>query len=155
MKEVWSKKFGSESIAIAKDSPYSIFMKQIIYKILENGQFHQIKQNWYRKEDLVNCNPIIKKGKPLRLEKLMSLFIIMIFGIIIALGTLIVERIFHKKPSPKTEDNPKKDIMKLKALLSELEEVMIRRNIDNPFSICFQSIIQDIRIKIANPCSKL
>ena len=152
MKEVWSKKFGSESFAIAKDSPYYIFMKQIIYKIFENGQFHQIKQKWYRKEDIVNCNPIIKKGRPLRLEKLVSLFIIMTFGIIIALGTLMAERLFQKKPKPKKEkeNNPKKDIMKLADLLSELEEVLIRRNIDNTVSICFHSIIQDIRLKIAN-----
>ena len=71
----------------------------------------------------------------------------MAIGIIFALGTFTVETKFPRKQKPKFENYPKKNIKRLEALLSELDEVLIRRNIDKSN---FQSIVEDIRLKITN-----
>ena len=84
---------GSFSVAMTKRSPYSIFMKQIIYEMIERGQLHQLQKKWEIRNP--QCHPIQKKGKPLSLQKLTSGFMVLPFGIICALIILFVENIYH------------------------------------------------------------
>ena len=71
----------------------------------------------------------------------------MAIGMIFAMGIFTVETKFQRKQKPKLENYPKKNINRLEALLSELDEVLIRRNIDKSN---FHSIVKDIRSKIAH-----
>ena len=84
---------GSIGIALTKALPYRIFMKQIIYEITERGQLHQLQKKWEIPQS--QCNALQRTGKPLSLEKLMSAFMISLFGIICALIILSMEKILH------------------------------------------------------------
>ena len=81
------------SILIRKGLPYGNFMKQIIFEITENGQLNKLLKKWTLPKP--DCNPIHKDGKPLSIEKMISLFIISMIGIFIAINILIIEKIFH------------------------------------------------------------
>ena len=84
-------------MAMTKRSPYSIFMKQIIYEITERGQLHQLQKKWEVPKQ--QCHSKGKKGKPLSIEKLTSALMISLFGIIISFMVLLIEKIFHAKSS--------------------------------------------------------
>ena len=90
---IWETKMRLIAIPITKGLPYGIFMKQIIFEITENGQLNKLLKKWTMPKP--NCKPIHKEGKPLSLEKMISLFIISMIGIFIAIIILIIEKIFH------------------------------------------------------------
>ena len=68
-------------------------MKQIIYEIIERGQLHQLLKKW--KIPQSQCNSKQRTGKPLSLEKLISAFMIVLFGIICALLLLFIEKLLQ------------------------------------------------------------
>ena len=68
-------------------------MKQIIYEIIERGQLHQLLKKW--KIPQSQCNSKQSTGKPLSLEKLISAFMIVLFGIICALLLLFIEKLLE------------------------------------------------------------
>ena len=68
-------------------------MKQIIYEIIERGQLHQLLKKW--KIPQSQCNSKQSTGKPLSLEKLISAFMIVLFGIICALLLLFIEKLLQ------------------------------------------------------------
>ena len=81
-------------MALKKNSPYTKFFKKRVREIIENGQ-----RDIYRKrnlETLENCNPNLGKGTPLGFNKILSIFVILSFGIIISILILFYECI--KKP---------------------------------------------------------
>ena len=80
-------------IPITKELAYGIFMKQIIFEIKENGQLNRLIKKWTVPKP--DCRPHHKEGKPLSLEKIISLFIISMIGILIAIIILIIEKILH------------------------------------------------------------
>ena len=84
---------GSTGIALTKGLPYRIFLKQIIYEIIERGQLHQLLKKW--KIPQSQCNSKQSTGKPLSLEKLISAFMIVLFGIICALLLLFIEKLLE------------------------------------------------------------
>ena len=90
---VWETKMGFLSIPITKGLPYGIFMKHVIFEIKENGQLNKLLKKWMVPKP--DCRPIYKQGKPLSLEKMISLFIISMIGILIAIIILIIEKTFH------------------------------------------------------------
>ena len=90
---VWETKMGFVSIPITKGLPYGIFMKQIIFEMKQNGQLNRLIKKWTVPKP--DCRPLHKEGKPLSLEKMISLFIISMIGIFIAIIILIIEKIFH------------------------------------------------------------
>ena len=90
---VWGTKMGLKAIPITKGLPYGIFMKQIIFEITENGQLNKLLKKWTVPKP--DCSPIHKDGKPLSLEKMISLFIFPIIGILIAIIIIIIENMFH------------------------------------------------------------
>ena len=90
---VWETKMGLIGLPITKGLPYGIFMNQIIFEITENGQLNRLIKKWSLPKP--DCRPIHKEGKPLGLEKMNSLFLLSIFGILIAIITIIIENIFH------------------------------------------------------------
>ena len=93
LEAIWTKKLGSTGIALTKGLPYRIFMKQIIYEIIERGQLHQLLKKW--KIPQSQCNSKQSTGKPLSLEKLISAFMIVLFGMICALLLLFIEKLLQ------------------------------------------------------------
>ena len=83
---VWETKMGLIGLPITKGLPYGIFMNQIIFEITENGQLNRLIKKWTLPKP--DCRPIHKEGKPLGLEKMNSLFLFSIFGILIAIITI-------------------------------------------------------------------
>ena len=120
---IWETKMRLIAIPITKGLPYGIFMKQIIFEITENGQLNKLLKKWTMPKP--NCKPIHKEGKPLSLEKMISLFIISMIGIFIALIILIIEKIFHscnpKRPASIEEEENK---MKLQRFFMKLQETL-------------------------------
>ena len=100
---------GYLSISMTKGLPYNIFIKQILKEIMERGQLNQIKKKW---ETNRNCAPVIRTGKPLTLAKLITLFGIVLLGVVLALIILFVEMIFNSiKPS---ESPPYDEMFKIR-----------------------------------------
>ena len=109
-------------MTIIKGLPYGIFMKKIIYQMIEIGQLNQLLRKWSAPEP--NCSPLHKEGKSLSLEKMISLYIISMIGIFIALITLIIEKAFHaykpKRPASIEEANK----MKLQRFFMKHQETL-------------------------------
>ena len=116
---VWETKMGFLSIPITKGLPYGIFMKHVIFEIKENGQLNKLLKKWMVPKP--DCRPIYKQGKPLSLEKMISLFIISIIGIFIAIVTIIIENIFHAYKPKKHVSIKEANNMKLQRLFMKLQ----------------------------------
>ena len=82
---------GENTFGMTKGLPYGIFMKRTIQDIIANGELQRIKMKWKTKAQ--DCKST-KGGKPLSLEKSISLFILIFLGSILALVLFILELIF-------------------------------------------------------------
>ena len=84
---------GQDGFPITKGLPYAIFMKNIIYQMIETGELNQLVKKYSATEP--NCSPLHKEGKSLSLKKLISLFMISMIGIFMAFIILVIEKILH------------------------------------------------------------
>ena len=57
--------------------------------MIQNGELQKLIKKWESKEP--DCSSLDKKGKPLTLQKLVSLFLIVAFGCLLVLFIFIVE----------------------------------------------------------------
>ena len=102
-------------------------MKIVLFEITEKGQLDKILRKWQPPKP--DCSPLIKTGKPMKFEKLISLFFIILIGIILALIMLLLEYfyVYYIKPSISTMSlsTPiQKDdevILELKSILRECD----------------------------------
>ena len=102
-------------------------MKIVLFEITENGQLDKILSKWQPPKP--DCSPLIKTGKPMKFEKLISLFFIILIGIILALIMLLLEYlyVYYIKPSistmPLSTPIQKDDevILELKSILRECD----------------------------------
>ena len=104
MEEVWKKSFEPKTFATQKNLPYTIFMKNAILKMYENGQLHQIIKKWE------SSNPECTHGKgvqSLSFKKLISMFTIVPIGVMLALIVVIYE---HYSSSTAKKEEPQKDV---------------------------------------------
>ena len=113
---------GLEGIAITKGLPYKIFMNQIIFQMRETGQLNQLLKKWNTPE--TNCNPFHTEAKPLSLEKMISLFIISIIGVIIGLIILIIEKIIYASKPVQQISIKESNKLKLQKLFLELQKTL-------------------------------
>ena len=74
---------------MTKDLAYGIFMKKAMNDMLENGQIYKLTKKWEVAKR--NCEPLHKKGRPMGIEKTISLFLILAIGMIFALATMLFE----------------------------------------------------------------
>lgn len=143
---VWETKMGflGLGIPITKGSPYGIFMKHIIFEITENGQLNRLLTKW--KVPKPDCKPIYKEGKPLGLEKMISLFIISIIGIFIAIITIIIENVFHAyKPRKQHVSIKEVNNMKLQRLFMKLQDNLNNDVFLHESPITMRTLIKEIR----------
>ena len=74
---------------MTKDLAYGIFMKKAMNDMLENGQIYKLTKKWEVAKR--NCEPLHKKGRPMGIEKTISLFLVLAIGMIFALATMLFE----------------------------------------------------------------
>ena len=121
---VWSYKFAEFSIPMTNGLPYGIFMKQVIFDITESGQLHQINTKWNRLTQR-DCTPLIRKGKPLSIEKLITLFFIPILGFLLALIMVIFEFLVEKFQGRTIKDHIPEELIieRLRIILREVKDL--------------------------------
>ena len=84
---------GSFTIHMTRGLPYEIFMKQITYKITEQGLLFLLRQKW--ELPTPDCGESHISGNPLSWQKLILVFFIVIIGISSALVILFIEKLTH------------------------------------------------------------
>ena len=84
---------------MTKGSPYKKFIDGVILKMFESGMLNNILQRWKIEEP--DCSPLITSGKPLDFTKLISIFFIIILGVLLAIIMVLFENfqnnLFKKK----------------------------------------------------------
>ena len=88
---MWKETTGRTTFGLVKNSPYSMFFQKSLLKLNENGKLYKIAKRWESMRP--NCNPLVRKGNPLSLEKLISIFMILLLGIICALIVMLIEQL--------------------------------------------------------------
>ena len=84
---------------MSKKLPYSKFMKQVIVDLMETGQLAKLIEKWSPKKHA--CSEQIRKASPLTIQRLGSLFIIILFGITLGSVSLMFEKLLHSGKSKK------------------------------------------------------
>ena len=82
--------------ALNKNSPYQNFFKMAVKRFYENGQFDIYKQRYTKIKPY--CKSMKRKGGPLGLFRLSSLFMMLSLGIVLSCLILICELVFSKQP---------------------------------------------------------
>ena len=136
-------------MATVQGSPYHKFMKQILMEMHEQGTLNRILRKWQPPE--ADCEPLRRSGQSLPIEKLISLFVIVIFGLILAAITFILEIVYFEfiksqaygpwVLSRPTRPRPEKKLPSLDKLKSVLEIVNVR--LDTNYSVEI-SLIKEI-----------
>ena len=57
---------------MTKKSTYAIFMKKVVHDMIEKGLLHKLHRKW--KNSKQDCKPLIRKRKPISIEKLSLAF---------------------------------------------------------------------------------
>ena len=123
MEEIWIRSFGAESWATVQGSYYHKFMKQVLIQLKDQGALDRILRKWQPPE--ADCEPLRRSGQSMKFEKLISLFFILIFGILLAVVTFILENVYTNLITSNNVDNPPNDELILK-LISTLKDVNVR-----------------------------
>ena len=104
---------------MTKNSPYKKFIDKAILKMFESGKLRNILQRWKVEEP--NCSPMIREGKPLNFKKLISIFVIIGLGVLLAIIVVLLENFqvnyLRKKNDPNNVRNDlisEKDFVNLK-----------------------------------------
>ena len=106
-----------------------MFMDRVLVKLSENAQMYKAIQKWQVKEP--DCKPLRNTGNPLSLEKLISLFLIIFAGIIIALIVMIFELCGHNANSDAVPIHSRieaNDLLKLKNIMADIQHDLLRKN---------------------------
>ena len=111
------------SIAYTHRLPYGIFMKKVISDITTYGQLHRIKSKW--QHTTRDCSSLVQKGKPLSIEKLVSLFIVLCFGFVLAIFIFIFELGYNSlnKSTDSIQINKKREELILEKVNTVLKEM--------------------------------
>ena len=111
-----------------------MFMKKVITEISEKGQLNKLQQQWITPHPY--CGELDENVTPLSLQKLLSLFIICIFGISIALVTLFIEKIFTS----------------LQVNVKNQSQESIKKNANK---IKLEKFLNEIKLTLENDCIKI
>ena len=141
---VWKAKMGLLGIPITKGLPYGIFMKQVIFEMKENGQLNKLLTKWAIPKP--DCGPIHKEGIPISLEKIISLLIISMIGIIFAIIIIIIENIIYCLYKPRKHVSIKEaNNMKLQRLYLKLQSNLNDDEIFQEVPITMRILLNEIQ----------
>ena len=85
----------ASSAALRKNSPFTQFLKQAILDATENGQLNVYMLRNSNK--FINCPAKEEKGNPLGFSKIVSLFILLLFGALVSLFISMYEYLNRPK----------------------------------------------------------
>ena len=111
-----------------------MFMKKVITEISEKGQLNKLQQQWITPHHY--CGELDENDTPLSLQKLLSLFIICIFGKSMALVTLFIEKIFTS----------------LQLNVKNQSQESIKKNANK---IKLEKFLNEIKMTLENDCVKI
>ena len=103
---------------MTKGSPYKKFIDGVILKMFESGMLNNILQRWKIEEP--DCSPLITSGKPLDFTKLISIFFIIILGVLLAIIMVLFEN-FQNNSFKKKRD----DLFSEKDFVNQIIEEMV------------------------------
>ena len=123
---MWKETTGRTTFGLVKNSPYSMFFQKSLLKLNENGKLFKISKRWESMRP--NCNPLVRKGNPLSLEKLISIFMILLLGIICALFVMLIEQCKYFKADSNVNRPAKSvDFQRLKLACEEIENCLNKK----------------------------
>ena len=123
---MWKETTGRTTFGLVKNSPYSMFFQKSLLKLNENGKLHKIAKRWETMRP--NCNPLIRKGNPLSIEKLISIFAILSLGIICALFVMLIEQCKYFKVDSNSNQSAKSvEFQRLKLICEEIESCLNKK----------------------------
>ena len=141
---VWKAKMGLLGIPITKGLPYGIFMKQVIFEMKENGQLNKLLKKWAIPKP--DCGPIQKEGTPISLEKIISLLIISMIGILLAIIIVIIENIILCVYKPRKHVSIKEaNNIKLQRLYMKLQNNLNDDEIFHEVPITMTTLLKEIQ----------
>ena len=106
---------------MTKSSPYKKFIDEAILKMIESGKLKNILQRWEIEEP--DCLPLIRKGKPLNFNKLISIFFIIGFGVLLAFIVVLFENFQHNLLKKKSYPNIRDDeFLRFKLIIAEVHK---------------------------------
>ena len=141
---VWEAKMGLLGIPITKGSPYGIFMNQVIFEMNENGQLNKLLRKWAIPKP--DCGPIHNEGIPISLEKIISLLIMSMIGIIFAIIIIIIENIIYCLYKPRKHVSIKEaNNMKLQRLYLKLQSNLNDDEIFQEVPITMRILLKEIQ----------
>ena len=114
---MWRKTNGYLSFGIPKESPYGPFLKSKVLDMIQYGQLQKMIKKWEHREP--DCSALVKTGKPLPLEKLVSLFLIFAIGCLLVISIFILENcaLFWRK-----DTSNKNVIENFKSSIADVQE---------------------------------
>ena len=106
---------------MTKNLPYKKFIDRAILKMFESGKLTKILQRW--KIDEPDCSPLIRKGKPLNFNKLISIFFIIGIGVLLAFIVVFFENFQHNLSKKKNDPNVRDDeFLRFKLIIAEVHK---------------------------------
>ena len=145
--QVLSVKKGDLAIALQKNSPYKMFLNHMLRKMFESGQMKKIAEHWATPEQ--NCAPLIRTGNPLTLEKLISLFMIIGFGVQLAFMVWIYEKFFCKRKKIKIDSKnstlEEAELLRFELIVDEVKSMLTKKTRPSPGIL---SLLQDASEKL-------
>lgn len=82
---------GDIGFPISQGSPYRIFLEQAIKDITERGKLERLQKKWMKPKP--DCGPVLVSGKALDFKKMAGPFMVFLFGLVISIFVMVVEKI--------------------------------------------------------------
>ena len=92
LEEIWITNFGYISIALTKNLPYQRIFNHALNNFMRSGQFQRSLQIWSPQS--LSCPPLLFNY--LGFHKVVFLFTILLFGMVLAITIIILERRSYK-----------------------------------------------------------
>ena len=137
---IWTSKKADLSFGLPKNSPYKLFLNNVLNKMFENGQIKRIFEEWKVREP--SCRPLLQTGNPLDLKKLISIFMIMCLGFLLALLILAYELFNSQKPNIDEQDM---DFMRFEMIIYDIYKSLSKKTRPNIGQL---TLLQDVLGKI-------
>jgi hypothetical protein len=134
------------SFAIAKGSPYGLFMRHLIRKMIENGEIHRLISRFEHTVNSQDCKSGLAKGNPLGFKKVSFPFVVALFGFLLSGLIYLCEIIFWTPKS--TLDNRKQVNQSKDVLQREIQHLKIVLRQSNEFEWDWLDCLDAILVKI-------
>ena len=125
-------------------------MKKIIHDMIEKGLLNQLHQKW--KSPKQDCKPLIRKRKAISIEKLATVFSILLFGIVVAsiisfLEIFSVHKFSYDTSKIQTLDQYRKDVQNIENLISELDDTLLKKDVQKLLLIIHKLYMKKYSVK--------